>query len=65
MFLTDFVEIINKLKLGAIGEFAIRRVFRKLDKNKNGELDSAEVGAAVDIVKGLVAKMLKSNGDAT
>ena len=54
--------MIHGLKLGSIGDFAIRKVFKKLDKNKNGELDASEVASAVDIVRKLVSKALSSGG---
>ena len=53
--------MVQKLGLGSVGGFAIKRVFRKIDKNKNGELDSSEVSAAIDIIKGLIGKAVKQN----
>ena len=54
----DFVELVKKHGMGTLGSHVARRVFRTIDKNKNGQLDAKEVSSAMDIINKLFNKVL-------
>lgn len=47
----DFVAAVNQYGLGAIGEYAVRNIFRQLDTNRNGQLDLNEAIQAFQLVQ--------------
>ena len=49
----DFVLAIERFGLGAVGEFAIKRVFRQLDTNRNGRLDLMEAFRASQMIQNI------------
>jgi len=44
--------------MGSVGSFAAKKVFKKIDKNHNGELDAKEVSQAMDIINMIFNKVL-------
>lgn len=60
----DFVQAIQKIGLGSVGDTAVRYAFRQLDKNKNGKLDMSEAWSAFETVKHLFEKAKASGGQA-
>ncbi len=60
----DFVQAIQKIGLGSVGDTAVRHAFRQLDKNKNGKLDMSEAWSAFETVKHLFEKAKASGGQA-
>jgi hypothetical protein len=59
------VVVVQNLGLGSIGDSIIRKVFKTLDINKNGELEKSEVDHAVNIIKSIAKKMTKNSSTAT
>jgi hypothetical protein len=52
------VELVKKHGMGTLGSHVARRVFRTIDKNKNGQLDAKEVSSAMDIINKIFNKVL-------
>jgi hypothetical protein len=48
--------LIDQLGLGSVGEHAVRAAFKKVDKNKNGKLDTSEALELVKVVSNLFSK---------
>ena len=39
LYISDFIVCAEKLELGSSGKSAAKKLFKKIDKNKNGRLD--------------------------
>lgn len=50
-YFKDFVISVKELGLGSIGESAVRKIFKKFDKNNNGKLEFTDALNAIKALK--------------